>query len=65
VLGHSLAGVGSVALNQLVGERLDWLAVSSVELLYLLGVVGLAALAGLVPALKAYQTPVAANLVAE
>lgn len=65
VLGHALAGVGSAALNRLVGERLDWLVVGSVELLYLTGVVGLAALAGLVPAMKAYQTPVAANLVAE
>lgn len=65
LLGHALAAVGSVALAQLVGERLDWVAVSAVELLYLLVVVVLASLAGLAPALKAYRTPVAANLVAE
>lgn len=65
ILGHALAATGSVAAAQLVGERLDWIAVSAVELLYLVGVVVLAALAGLAPALKAYQTPVAANLVAE
>ena len=43
---------------------INWLAVGREETLYLGAVVVIAVLAGLVPALKAYRTPVATNLVA-
>jgi putative ABC transport system permease protein len=64
VAGHALGALGSKYLNRLVGEGFDWMAVSRGEWLYLGAVVVLAVLAGLVPALKAYRTPVATNLVA-
>jgi putative ABC transport system permease protein len=60
--GHLLAGVGSVLLDRFIGEGINWVSVSSYEWMYLGAVVVLAALAGLVPALKAYKTPVATNL---
>jgi putative ABC transport system permease protein len=63
VLGHVLGAVGSQYVQRLVGEGFDWLAVARGEWLYLIAVVVLAVLAGLVPALKAYRTPVATNLV--
>lgn len=63
VAGHLLAAGASKYVQRLVGEGFNWLNVSSGELLYLLAVVGLSVLAGLVPALKAYRTPVADNLV--
>ncbi len=62
--GHALAGIGSIFLNRLLGQGINWVAVDRLELLYLFGVVVLATLAGLVPALSAYRTPVATNLVA-
>lgn len=62
--GHGLAAVGSVFLNHLLGQGINWVAVDRMELLYLGGVVVIATLAGLVPALSAYRTPVATNLVA-
>jgi putative ABC transport system permease protein len=64
VLGHLLGAVGSWYVEKLVGEGFNWMAVHWDELLYLLAVVVLAIVAGLVPALKAYKTPVATNLVA-
>jgi putative ABC transport system permease protein len=64
VVGHLLGAAGSLFLQWLLGEGIDWLAFGSSEWLYLLAVVVLSVLAGLVPALKAYRTPVAANLVA-
>ena len=63
VIGH-LMGVGvSFYLQRLLGEGIDWLAVGRFEGLYLWIVVVLAILAGFVPAIKAYKTPVATNLV--
>lgn len=62
LVGHGLAAVGSVWMSRLIGERIDWLAVGPEEAIYLGGVVLLAGAAGLVPALKAYSTPVAAHL---
>ena len=47
-----------------VGQGFDWIVVGSDEVVYLGLVVVIAVLAGLVPALKAYRTPVATNLVA-
>ena len=65
VAGHALGGVGSFYLNRVLGEGIDWLTVDWSELLYLAVVVVIAAVAGLVPAMKAYGVPVATNLVAE
>lgn len=64
-VGHVLGAAGSTYLEHLVGEGIDWMTVGWQEWLYLLIVVVLAVLAGLAPALKAYRTPVAENLVAE
>jgi putative ABC transport system permease protein len=60
--GHALAAGVSEGIRRQFGEGLAWWTVSPVELLYLVGVILLAALAGLVPALKAYGTPVAQHL---
>ncbi len=62
--GHALAGVASHFFNQYVGEGIHWLRPGLIEWLYLGGVVVVALVAGLIPALKAYSTPVATNLVA-
>ena len=64
VVGHLVAGAGSVFFQQTVGERINWLQPDRWEGVYLLGVIVVAVLAGLVPGLKAYRTPVATNLVA-
>ena len=64
VAGHLLAGAGSSYLERTMGEGINWLSVGREEAIYLAGVVLIAVLAGLVPALKAYKTPVATNLVA-
>lgn len=63
VAGHALSAAGSAYLNQTIGEPINWIAVGSEEWSYLALVVAMAFLAGLVPALKAYRTPVATNLV--
>ena len=65
VAGHVLAAAGSQYLQQTIGEGINWMVVGWKEWGYLAAVVILAFLAGLVPALKAYRTPVATNLVAE
>ena len=62
LLGHGLAAAGSVAMLRTFGEGINWLAVGVPEVLCLAGVVALSFVAGLVPALKAYRTPVATNL---
>ena len=64
VAGHLLAGAGAVFFERTLGERIDWLQPDLREWVYLGGVVVIAVLAGLVPGLKAYRTPVATNLVA-
>jgi putative ABC transport system permease protein len=64
VAGHALAGAGSAYLARLMGEGINWLAIGREQWIYLGVVVALSVLAGLVPALKAYRTPVATNLVA-
>jgi putative ABC transport system permease protein len=64
VLGHAIGAIGSAMMEQLLGQGFEWMTVGPEELLYLAGVVIIAVLAGLVPALKAYRTPVATNLVA-
>jgi putative ABC transport system permease protein len=64
VVGHLAAGLGSVYFNKTLGESINWVTPDRWEGVYLLGAVVIAVLAGLVPALKAYRTPVATNLVA-
>jgi putative ABC transport system permease protein len=62
IVGHLLSGVGSTYLSETVGEKINWIGVGSGEWGYLLAVVAIALFAGLVPALRAYRTPVASNL---
>jgi putative ABC transport system permease protein len=62
--GHVLGGIASSALNARLGTGFNWIAVGAGELVYLGIVVLIAFLAGFVPAVKAYRTPVATNLVA-
>jgi putative ABC transport system permease protein len=64
LLGHALSAVGSAFLRRTIGEGIDYLSVGPEEWLYLVAVVAITFVAGLVPALKAYRTPVATNLVA-
>ena len=63
VAGHALGAVGSFYFNRVVGQGINWTRTDRYEWLYLVGVVVIALVAGLVPALKAYRTPVATNLV--
>jgi putative ABC transport system permease protein len=62
VAGHAVTGGGSYYMYQKFGESLGWLNTDPYEFYYLIGVVAVALIAGLVPALKAYRTPVATNL---
>jgi putative ABC transport system permease protein len=64
VFGHLMAFGVSAGMEAYLGEGIKWYLVTGVEWVYLAAVVALAALAGLVPAMKAYKTSVAANLVA-
>jgi putative ABC transport system permease protein len=63
VVGHAIGAMGSFVMNKQLGQGFAWYAVGWEELVYLAGVVAIAVLAGLVPAMKAYRTPVATNLV--
>lgn len=63
-VAHLLCAAGSVYFEQTVGQGIHWALVSPGEWLYFAAVVILTGLAGLVPALKAYGTPVATNLTA-
>ncbi len=65
ILGHLILGsIASAYLQRYVGQGINWWTPGPEEWAYLVIVVLIAILAGLVPALKAYRTPVAANLVA-
>ena len=64
LVGHLAAAVGSIYLQQAIGSSIRWGRLDHYEVMTLVGVVVLAVLAGLVPAMKAYRTPVATNLVA-
>lgn len=63
VAGHAAGAVGNIFFERYVGESINYLAFDSSEWGYLAIVVLVAIIAGLVPALKAYKTPVATNLV--
>jgi putative ABC transport system permease protein len=64
LVGHGLAGVSSHYFNEYVGEGIRWATIGGIEWAYIAGVVVVALLAGVIPAAKAYRTPVATNLVA-
>ena len=64
LVGHAIGAVTSMYMNNTIGQGFDWISVRIDEWVYIAIVVGIALLAGLVPALKAYRTPVATNLVA-
>jgi putative ABC transport system permease protein len=63
ILAHVIAAVGSYYFYESLGQSIAWYTVSKYEFLAVLVAVVIAAIAGLVPAMKAYRTPVAANLV--
>jgi ABC-type antimicrobial peptide transport system permease subunit len=65
VMGLALAAAGSQMLDRILGQGINWARLSGAELIYFAGAVVLAVLAGLVPAMKAYSTPVATHLVGE
>lgn len=62
--GHLMGAAASNIMEKQVGQGFNWMRIGSEELLYLGLVVLIAIIAGLIPALKAYRTPVATNLVA-
>ncbi len=64
IMGHAVAGVAANIAKDQLGETVGVFNIGSVEVAYIGGVILIAALAGLVPALKAYSTSVADNLVA-
>jgi putative ABC transport system permease protein len=64
LVGHAIGAIGSAAMDRTLGQGFNWIAVGPEEIAYLAGVVIVAVLAGLVPAMKAYRTPVATNLAA-
>ena len=63
IVGHGMVAVGNIVFRQVMGESINFIYVGLEELIYIGVVVVIAVLAGLVPALKAYSTPVATNLV--
>ena len=63
LVGHLMAGVGSFYFNRYVGQGINWISTDRYEWIYLAVVIVIALIAGLVPAFKAYRTPVATNLV--
>lgn len=62
--GHGIGAIASSIMERTIGQGFNWFSPRPDEWLYCAVVVGIALVAGLVPALKAYQTPVATNLVA-
>jgi putative ABC transport system permease protein len=62
--GHGVGAIVSGYLSTQFGQGFDWISVRADEWLFVLLVGVIAFFAGLVPALKAYRTPVATNLVA-
>lgn len=65
LMGMGLAGVASLLLAGKLGQGLNWASLNVNELLYFVAAIMLSVVAGLVPALKAYATPVADHLVGE
>jgi ABC-type antimicrobial peptide transport system permease subunit len=65
LVGHLLTAALSEYLSRNYGEKINWLRFGWEEWGYLGLIVVTAFIAGIVPGLKAYRTPVAQNLVAE
>jgi putative ABC transport system permease protein len=63
IAAHLLSAVASYIFTLWVGRGINWYRPDLYEVYYVLAVVVVALLAGLVPAMKAYSTPVATNLV--
>jgi putative ABC transport system permease protein len=63
IVGHIVGAIVSGYLNATFGQGFNWITIRPDEWLYVLLVGVIAFFAGLVPALKAYGTPVATNLV--
>jgi putative ABC transport system permease protein len=61
-LGRLIGAASSGYFRAYTGQGINWLGIGAPEWIYLGVVVLIALLAGLVPALKAYRTPVATNL---
>jgi putative ABC transport system permease protein len=64
VAGRLIGALASEYFRAVAGQGINWLAIDGREWIYLAAVVVISLIAGLVPALKAYRTPVATNLVA-
>jgi ABC-type antimicrobial peptide transport system permease subunit len=65
ILGHGVNAVGAWYMAEHYGEFLGYNYIELVfEAGYIIAVIVLAIIAGLVPAMKAYRSPVATNLVA-
>jgi putative ABC transport system permease protein len=64
IAGHIMGGIGSFYFDRIVGQGINWLHSDRWEWIYLGAVIVVALIAGLVPAMKAYRTSVATNLVA-
>jgi putative ABC transport system permease protein len=64
LVGHLTGAVESIYFTATLGQGINWRAVDRWEVLYLVATALVAMIAGLVPALKAYRTDVATNLVA-
>jgi hypothetical protein len=62
LFGHLTGAIESFYFNQRIGQSIEWYRVSTTEFYSVLLAVGIASLAGLVPAVKAYSSPVAVNL---
>jgi putative ABC transport system permease protein len=62
LIGHLMGAVESYFFNKRLGQSIEWYRVSEPEIYTVLLAVVIAALAGLVPGMKAYASPVAVNL---
>jgi putative ABC transport system permease protein len=63
VVAHLAAAVASLYFEKYLGQGIGWYRVALADWYYVAGISVLAVLAGFVPAIKAYSTPVATNLV--
>ena len=62
ITGHLCGAIGNIFFREYLGEGIDFITVDQWELGYVLLVCLIGIVAGLVPALKAYKTPVSTNL---
>ena len=64
LVGHFIGAIESYYFNLTLGQSIEWYRISYAEIVAILIATAIAALAGLVPAIKAYSSPVAVNLTA-